>query len=693
MADDTSSYRISRNCLTLLLIAQVAVLLPHVARLPVWITLVCITATVWRVALHHGRGVYPSRWVRGMMVVVGAAGIFFSYDTWFAVEPVVAMLVLSFALKLIEVSNRRDVMVVIFLAYTVAGSAFLFNERLAISLYMIVAVLFNTAALVALHQNESTTTANGAISRPLLAAGKLLGQAAPLMLILFVSFPRIEPLWGVPDTAARPQTGPSDSMSPGDISDLAQSSRLAFRVSFDADIPDTRTLYWRGLVLNDFDGRRWSQNPANRSQSIDDTGRVVTSGDAIRYTVLMEPSQRSWLYAIAAMRSTSPGVINAANATLRHRGKMRQKFSYDITSWPEYRLQPDLSPKQRAIETALPTRGNPKTRRLAQQLVQASNNTQDLVGRLLRHFNEEQFFYTLSPGKLGNDSIDEFLFETRRGFCEHFAGALVYLLRAADIPARVVVGYQGGEVNEYDDYLLVHEYDAHAWAEVWIAGEGWKRVDPTAAVAPNRVEHGMREIWQNERQSQRGPLASIWNLRSLPGLHWARMQWDSVNYAWSKSVVNYDSGKRFSLLKNWLGEITPLRMFAFIFGAAAVVFALVALVLLRKRPQRDLDPLDRLYVRHERALSRLGFDRGNGEPAIAFARRIASSAPALGPAAQAIAMQYSILRYAAPETSSVVAPKFQNASEFDNFRDAVNAFTKLCQREARTPERGILSNA
>lgn len=679
----SSLYRIPRSCLGLLLLAQVAVLLPHVTRLPIWITAVYLLATLWRVVLHAGRGVYPPRWARGLMVFVGVTGIFFSYESWFAVEPVVAMLIVSSALKLIEVRNRRDVMVVICLAYAVAATAFLFGERIGITIYIVLCIMLITAALVSLHEDEANVDRSQAIWK----ATKLLSQAAPLMLILFIAFPRIAPLWGVPDARAGGQTGPGDTMSPGDISELASSSALAFRVSFDGDTPMTSSLYWRGLVLNHFDGRRWSQHKKDAQWRRQPATDIRLSGEPVQYTVLIEPNQQRWLYAIPAMRSLTTNVVVGANATLRHRVKIARKFSYSVKSWPQYHLEPTLDTERFRLETALPENVNPRARKLASELKQQSSNDRDIVNQVLKRFNQQQFIYTLSPGLLGNNSVDEFLFETRRGFCEHYAGALVFLLRAADIPARVVVGYQGGEVNEYNNYVLVHQYDAHAWAEVWLSDRGWTRVDPTSAVAPDRIESGMRDIWQEDQQQRRGGIGSLWKLHSLPGLYWARMQWDSVNYTWSKWVVGYDSARQNRVLKDWLGDITAFRMFLFVCGGGALVLALVAVVLLRTRTSRNINPIDRLYIRHTQALADLGIVRGNGESALNFAERVAVTIPGLAEPARQLAKQYSDLRYTAASGSH-----FNRTSSPDlaHFRLLVSRFKKLCRRQQVLGKRNFL---
>jgi len=651
------------------------VLLPHLGRLPVWVSLICAVAIGWRVVLHSGRGFYPSAWLRAAMVVLSTIGITLSYDTWFAVEPVVAMLILSFALKLIEVRNRRDVLVVIFLAYAVAASSFLFDQQFITALYQCFAVLTVTVALVALHQSTET---NG-VRRAIRTSMKITGQAVPLMIILFLAFPRIPPLWGVPNAGTNNRTGPSDSLSPGDVSELANSSALAFRASFEGDIPAIEKMYWRGLVLNRFDGRSWKRHSTRALVPADPKQSAQVLGDALSYSILMEPTRQRWLYALAAGRSVAPDVVVGPDWTLSRRSKLNSRYLWNVESWLDYRLESNLSSRRRAIETLLPEGSNPRARQLAQQLRQNSNGPRDLIKQVLSQFNQENFVYTLNPGLLGRNSIDEFLFDSKRGLCEHYASSLAFILRAAQIPARVVVGYQGGEINEYENYVLVHQYDAHAWTEVWLEDAGWRRVDPTAAVAPERIESGMRGLWQKS-QLDGDSVGAALRFSGLPGVRWLRLHWDSINYSWSRWVVGYYAPQQYELLKRWLGEITAWRMFLFMCGGGALVLGLVALLLLFNRRTPESNPLDRLYLKHVQAMSKLGIQREIAEAPLDFAERVATLNPGLATRARSIADSYARLRYG-PFEEPTDLNRNKNKDDLALFRRQVNGFVKACQSD------------
>lgn len=646
-------FQIPRNCLAALLFAQVAVLLPHLFRLPAWVTLVCVVCAVWRVVLYTGRGFYPSGVLKFLLVVVAILGILSSYGNLFSLEPIVALLITAFALKLIEMKHKRDVTAVIFLAYFVAATHFLFEQKIEDAVYIIFAVLLVTAALIALQQDHGQQEQTHKNS-PLPAfkmASKLLLQAVPLTILMFVVFPRIDPLWSVPGAQSSGKTGPSDSMSPGDISELANSSELAFRVSFDGDVPPQDQLYWRGLVFNHFDGRRWRPKGERGQEGKRSNGwpssqpDVLRRGKALQYTVTIEANKQPWLYALPYARSASNSVLPGRDFTLRTVFPLDGRFQYKVESYPQSILNPSLSQQQREHALQMPDGYNPRALQFAKQLRARSADNKRYMQAVLQHFNQEAFHYTLKPGQLGRDSIDQFLFDTRRGFCEHYSSSFVFLMRAAGVPARVVVGYQGGELNPFEGYLLVHQFDAHAWSEVWFEGEGWQRVDPTAAVAPERVEHGFSEALQEELTE--GNVLPF-GARDLAALQWVRLRWDSVNYSWSKWILNYDAETQMQVLENWLGAVTPWRIAAFILGVGALVIGAVAISLLRQRVKYKLHVVDKHYLRYTRMLQRVAIERGMGEGPDSFAERIAAEHPDLASAARRIAYLYKRMRYEVP---------------------------------------------
>ena len=644
------AFQIPRNCLAILLFAQAAVLLPHLARLPIWVSTVCVICAVWRILLFTGRGFYPGSILKFLLVVIAFIGIWNSYGTLISLEAVVALLITAFALKLIEMKHRRDVFAVIFLAYFVAAMEFLFEQNILLVAYMFCAVALVTAALIALHESDER-------QRPLhaLATGaKLLGQALPLAIVLFLVFPRFGPLWAVPSQQSKAKTGQSDSMAPGDFAELAKSNELAFRVKFDGEQPSQQNLYWRGQVFSNFDGRRWSAQQAQpsgtqwqpyRRAAQSSAAKVDKGGEPVDYAVTLEPSQQPWLYALALAESNTADVVQTGDFRLLATRPLEQRFLYRARSYMDSVLEPQLSAARRLAELQLPAQGDPRSRDFARQLRSQSTSDADYVQAVLKHFNQNEFVYTLSPGKLGRHTIDEFLFASRRGFCEHYASSFVFLMRAAGVPARVVVGYQGGEVNPYEGYVLVHQFDAHAWTEVWLSGRGWQRVDPTSAVAPNRIELGIGDTLGEELRSS-GPL-SLSDFRHIKLLNWARLRWDGLNYSWTQFVLNYDAAAQVTFFEQWLGAVSPLRIALFLLGGGALVLGLVAVNLLRDKVVRKLHPVDAIYLRHCSALQRAGLVRELAEAPQTFAQRIAKVYPELADHAQRIEHLYTQLRYSA----------------------------------------------
>jgi transglutaminase-like putative cysteine protease len=443
-------------------------------------------------------------------------------------------------------------------------------------------------------------------------------------------------------------------MSPGDISELANSSELAFRVTFDSEVPTQDQLYWRGLVFNHFDGRRWRPLSPERDKNRDNSWKaykpsnkpaVIRRGPAVQYTVTIEANKQPWLYALPYAKSPDNGVLPGRDLTLRTVFPLDARFQYRVESYPQSILNPELDAIKRRRALQLPDGYNPRALQFASQLHARSGSDQAYMRAVLQHFNQEAFHYTLKPGQLGRDSIDEFLFDKRRGFCEHYASSFVFLMRAAGVPARVVVGYQGGELNPYEGYLLVHQFDAHAWTEVWFPGEGWQRVDPTAAVAPERVEHGFSEALQEELTENR---VLPFGARDIAALQWLRLRWDSVNYSWSKWILNYDADRQMQVLENWLGAVTPWRIAAFILGVSALVIGAVAISLLRQRVKHKLHVIDRHYLRYTRVLQRLGLERAPAEGPDSYAERVEAQYPELGAAARRVAYLYKRMRYELP---------------------------------------------
>lgn len=652
--------QVPRNALVWIIICLFALVAPHAARLPVWVLAVYVVGVVWRLQVHRGRWSFPGRWVKVAMTLSGFIGIYASYGTLVGLEPTVALLLTAFALKFIELSQRKDAYVLLFLGYFICITEFLFSQDLLITLYSVVTVVLVTTALVALHQPAQHQFNR----RTIRIAGVMLLQAMPLMVVLFFVFPRFGPLWTVPIKSHTAKTGMSDFMKPGDVASLSQSADVAFRVKFDGDIPPKSALYWRGLVFSRLEQGVWSAVGHYDVPITEQRPRsVATDGQPLSYNVIMAPTQQNWLYGLHYAQSNSPGVMHSADFRMFSPGPLESEYMYEANSWPDVQVETQLSEWRRKTETKLPPAGNPRTRQLAQDLRATVSTDAEFVNVLLEKFNREPYVYTLRPGRLdGKHPIDQFMFQTRRGFCEHYASAFVYMMRAAGVPARVIAGYQGGEVNPVNKTVIVHQFDAHAWTEVWLPEKGWVRVDPTAAVAPQRIDYGLEEAMASEGSFLAAAPLSPLRFRGIPLLNQLRLRYDALTYQWQSWVVNFNSAQQFDLLHNLFGEIS-VRLFAtLLLGSWALVLIPVAISLLRRRDTNPVTPLEKHYRIFCDRMALIGLKRAPGETPEHFAHRAAAELPGYSDRLWQITGLYTELAYAA--AGSTDTKRAENLGEF-----------------------------
>ncbi len=630
-----AAQQIPRNALLWLVLSMFTLLIPHLPRTPLWLLLVYLACAGWRLMVHSGRWSFPRRSVKAGLMLVGVAGVALSYRSMIGLEPMVALLLVAYALKLLELVRRQDAYVLLFLSYFVCVTGFLFSQDLLVVIYSILNVLLVTAALVALHEGAQDRFQWGSLRR----SAVMLGQAFPLMLVLFFLFPRFGPLWSMPLKTNAAKTGVSDVMRPGDISRLGQSDEVAFRASFEGEIPPRSELYWRGLTFSRLSEGTWTSLKYFDIPALERRpGHAEKAGDSVQYSVMLMPTQQHWLYSLRHAEPRSRAVMTAPDYRLFSTVEIEDQYLYRVESWPDSVLEPELSDWRRGIELQLPPRGDPRTRALAQQLRAQSGSDAAFIDAVLAMFREQPFVYTLQPPLLGDDPMDDFLFSTRRGFCEHYAYAFVVMMRAAGVPARVVAGYQGGEVNPVNGTVIVHQFDAHAWAEVWLPGEGWRRVDPTAAVSPDRIEGGLEQAMVSEGSFLEASPLSPLRYRNISWVNWVRLRYDALTYRWQSWVVGFDGDRQLQVLQRWLGTLDSRRFVYLLFGSFALVLTPVALSLLRRPVVHSKDPVERLYLRFCRRLAARGIARYRGEAPASYAARVAQLMPAAAlPAAQVAA--------------------------------------------------------
>jgi len=618
------------------LIASLAlVIAPHAAHLPPWLTALTAAILAWRYLMARNGIALPRKWLLFALALAATLGILLQYKTLFGREAGVALLTMMVTLKLLETKNERDVWLIVFLGYFLLLTHFLYSQTLLIASYLLLVAWLFTTLLIAFSQPRAQLPWQTQFK----LSAKMLLQAVPVMLLLFVLFPRISgPLWSLPSDAAAAQTGLSDSMAPGMISQLAQSDSVAFRVAYEGAIPPAAQRYFRVLVLDHFDGYTWR---ARRAPPM--PGTLRGQGPAIRYTLTLEPHDKPWL---PVMDFADPATLPAGSRlntdfSVTQRERVQQRKRYSATAYPSLgnTLDSDADDLPRALE--LPPSANPRAREFASQMRADSRDDQDFMQKILARFHNDTFVYTLQPPRLGTHSVDEFLFDTKRGFCEHYASSFTFLMRAAGIPARVVTGYQSGEFNQLGNYLIVRQADAHAWSEVWLENRGWVRVDPTAAVAPNRVEQGIVNALPA------GEALPGFLREPSPWMKQLKFSWDAFNNSWNQWVLGYDQERQVTFFARLgFGILSWQDLVLYLLIGLSGIFGLLALFTLRRRALVQ-GKVERTYARFCARLGQAGIVRDPAEGPLDFAARAKTLRPDLAPHIEAITRLYVALRYGA----------------------------------------------
>jgi transglutaminase-like putative cysteine protease len=633
---------------TLLLLASaLLVLAPHVAHLPPWVSALCALTLLWRAVITlQGKRMPPSL----LLLPLAAAAMFGvaqSYQTLLGRDAGVAMLVLLVTFKMLEMHARRDLFVVVFLCLFLVLTNFFYEQGIGTALLMALSVL----ALLTAQLSFQFTGAVPPLRQRFLMSAKVLGLAAPLAIALFFLFPRIQgPLWGTPGESMGARSGLSETMAPGTMANLAQSGEPAFRVRFDGRAPSQEQLYWRGPVLGAYDGRTWTRIDAQlRERSARQPLALLVAGKPVAYEVTLEPSSNHWLFALEMPQRLPELDGNIANVSgefeLTTSFPVQSRLRYRMTSFLDYRLQKDSLPADADYWLQLPGNSNPRAL-LAGLELRSERDPRRRVEAVLQRFRRENYVYTLNPPLLGADAVDDFLYGSRAGFCEHYAGSFVFLMRAAGVPARVVTGYQGGELNPLDGYVTVRQSDAHAWAEVWLPKRGWVRVDPTAAVAPERVRHGLAGAIPPRAPFGIEGLGRFMGMggESNPWIAQMRYAAGAMNNGWNQWVLNYTPQRQRGVVERVQSSLFDWRLPVLL---AALITVLLLLRIFRRR--RASEPIDALYSALCSRLARLGLARSADEGPHAYCARIVAAGRLAAPAQAAAAEflgRYSAWRYA-----------------------------------------------
>jgi transglutaminase-like putative cysteine protease len=622
-----------KNTLIFLLTSVGLIVLPHAVNIFPAVFGFFMLLLAWRFSAVWRPQYLPTKRLLLILTVLAFTILFSQYRHLLGRDAGTNLFVLALALKLLEIKDERDIYLVTFLAFIVAATLFLFQQSLLMAAYILIVCFVLFATLVAINSLQTQTW------RSLKTAAMIVMQALPLAIVIFVLFPRIEsPRWMLFQDKNKAKIGLSDSMEPGSISELGMSDELVFRAKFNGVLPPPKQRYWRGPVLSHTDGKRWTMSG---TQLFKKTllPQPSFSGTAYSYTLLMEAQEKNWVFALEMPAQFLPPLAKTAYHQLVTQEDPNKRAEYQITSSPLFNTG-TLTPVEFQDATQLPNEPPEKIKQLVTQLHGFDSPPDVFIQNLLNHFRQENFHYTLKPPLMEEKPIETFLFETRYGFCSHYAAATTYLMRAAGIPARVVTGYQGGAFNAVGNFLEIKQSNAHAWVEVWLTDKGWSRLDPTAAIAPERIEQEMNidqlAIGEAIRFEANGKQQK--NL-----LKQMRQYWDSADYQWQHWVVNYDTENQSSFLAGF-GIHDFKAMLKWLLMLITVVTLLLAALLLRKKRQ-TLAPVLHVYQQFCKKLQVADLTRDNGEGAVDFAKRAKNVLPEHASAIDDITAAFMQLQY------------------------------------------------
>lgn len=633
---DPLLFILSRRKIASMLLAQALIITPLLVHIPLWICGLWMGVALWRWQVLREKWFAPHKYLITLITISCALGLYVNFTGRVGMDAALALLICTFILKILEMRNLRDAQLVVFIGFIATATQLLLSQTILAAIYAMLCCGFLISSWRGMYLHRDKPIKQS-VKRNL----SIFFQSVPIMLVLFIVLPRIGPLWTMPDDQV-PKSGFSENLSLGDLGNLVRNHDAAFRVSFDEEKPNNSDLYWRGLVLNQFDGKTWTHNDSTslRSESQNKSTNLLS------YKIILEAHGYQWLFALS-----QPETINAEKIPLRINRDglirspeiIRQRLQYEVKSGVSPEIYQELSDADREMLLGLPQNTNPQTQQMVAQWLAQGLTAEDIIAEMQNKITRE-FSYTLQPPALGNNVIDDFLFNTKQGFCEHFASSFAYVMRSAGVPTRVVVGYQGGTWNEIENYLLVSQADAHAWVEVWIDNY-WQRIDPTAFVAPGRVETGIDEaLTQNDQQL----LSRRW--QQSPWLWQLQKRWDAASYVWYKFVINYDNDNQKRFLDNILGGSDPWRLAFGLIGLMLITAALLTCIFWYRNRKQFSAEYEKFVYSLEKKLKKRGYDRYNGESISAFCRRVGSREIVLKDTLNQLAKEAERILYAAPDS-------------------------------------------
>ncbi len=635
-------FHFSKSGMLFLLAGLIIILLSHLHYLPIWASLSCFVLVMWRGLHDVQRFPMPNKFVLFVIFALIVIGVLSTYSTILGRQAGSTLLILLLCLKLFEIKSLRDISVMVQLALFAIVVSFLFSKSIFVALSMLLAVIFLIASLISFqHAKSGVKLSERAQQQHVLLASKMVLYAVPLTVLVFFIFPRISsPLWGLPEDAFQAKTGLSDQMSPGKISQLSESQAVVFRVKFNQNPPPKNLAYWRGPVFWAFDGETWSAPDSNRG-AVKPMELQNRSG-RIDYTVTLEPHNEFWLFALDQPVKIPEFAEFSHDRYLVSRNRINHLTRYQLTSYLNYVLPWDEWENPGRF-LHVPSATAPEARKFIDDMLERYPNQPDLVNAILAHFRTQDFYYSRQPPLLLNDPIDEFLFETKRGYCEHYSSTFTILMRLAGIPARVVTGYQGGEMNPLSNYMIVRQSDAHAWSEIYLENKGWLRIDPTSVIPAENIENindivrlrsGLADVMDFNQQG--------WFSASAKQL---RFVWDLANNNWNQWVIGYTDKKQKSFFSALgLAEITWVGL-GYLLAFTLITFIIVIAVKMYRAQHIKKSTVEKIYHRFLNKLKAVQIEKSPSEGALSFSQRVAEKFPEQEARLISIANTYNQLRY------------------------------------------------
>lgn len=640
----------------ILLLGLLLVVFPNFSHLPLWLNFVIFTLILWRGCYELQLCKIPGKFILFLLTIMLLTGIIFSYHTLIGRNAGSAMLLGLLCLKLFEIKSFRDIALIINLALFSIVINFLFNQTIPVAFAMLLALIFLFSALISYQHDYKKLNKIKPLPLSLIRANekqhfklafKMLLQAIPFAIILFILFPRVDgPLWGLPEDAFSATTGLSDTVSPGRISQLSNNTSVAFRVKFNSAIPKSNMLYWRGPVMWNFDGYNWTAPEKERValKKIQFTG----VGTKTHYTITLQPHNNFWMFALDIPSNLPTNSQLTTDIQVLSALPVQKLTRYKLSSYTSYMLPKNskitMERYLRLPESHSTASGSnlSKSRKLINELKDKSNPL-NTVKNVLNYFSTQDFYYSRQLPLLYNNPVDEFLFETKRGYCEHYASSFTVLMRLAGIPARIITGYQGGEINPIDNYMTIRQSDAHAWSEVYLEEKGWVRIDPTAAIPADNIENTEDALRLNSNSKKPSYLYnSNWLSKQMKQMRFA---WDAINNRWNQWVLGYNNKRQKAFFAAiGIPEITWQGLSQLLFSILAILTGILALNIFSNK-NKTKNKVKNNYSKFLNKLKKHKLIKATSEGANDFCHRAIIKLPEQKNAIIQITLLYQQLRY------------------------------------------------